>query len=83
MVLDESDNMLNYGGPDPIDLFATWFLIADPHLREGSIAANMGFGFRETFSGAGIFVFKQSRSYKIMAAQNLGNEQTTLTRLSE
>jgi len=56
-----------------VDLFATWFLLSEPVIRPGSIGANMTFGFRETFNGVGIFVFKESQDYKLIAVENHGN----------
>jgi len=57
-----------------VDLFACWFLIGNPRIRPNSIANNMSFGFRETFNGVGVFVFKESQDYKIIAIENQGNE---------
>lgn len=65
-----------------IDMFACWFLLGNPHIREGSIASSMPFGFRETYNGVGVYVIKVENVYKIVAVQNLGNEQTTLKKLN-
>ena len=60
--------------PETVDLFALWFLINEPRIRPNSIANNMTFGFRETFNGVGIFVFKEAKTYKLMAIENHGTE---------
>ena len=56
-----------------VDLFAFWYLLGDPKISPASIGANMSFGFRETYSGVGIFIFKESSEYKIVAMENHGN----------
>ena len=66
-----------------VDLFAAWFLLSDPHIRAGSIGSNMTFGFRETYNGVGVFFFKESQDYKLVALENHGNEQVTLAKLGK
>lgn len=66
-----------------VDIFAFWFLLSEPKIGPNSIANNMTFGFRETFSGVGVFVFKESGDYKLIAVENHGNEQVTLAKLGK
>ena len=56
------------------DIFAAWFLVSFPKIRPGLIKDKMAFGYRETFNGVGIYVFKESEDYKIIAMENYGNE---------
>ena len=57
--VDEAPTLKNLKSTETADIFACWFLLSDPHVRQGSIANNMGFGFRETFNGVGVFVIKE------------------------
>jgi hypothetical protein len=59
-ILNQTPQLQNLKINEMVDLFATWFLLSDPHIRAGSIGPDNTFGFRETFSGVGIFFFKES-----------------------
>ena len=65
------------------DIFAAWFLVSFPKIRPGLIKEKMAFGYRETFNGVGVYVFKESEDYKIIAMENYGNEQITLSSLGK
>ena len=65
------------------DLFACWFLVSFPKIRPGLIKEKMAFGYRETFNGVGVYVFKESEEYKIVAMENYGNESITLSMLGK
>ena len=60
-----------------VDLFATYFLLSDPKIRPEMITNDMAFGFRETFSGIGIFVFKHGKDTKLIAIENKGDVHVT------
>ena len=66
-----------------VDLFAIFFLNSPPNIRPGAIGNNMTFGFRETFNGVGLFVYKESNDYKLVVAENAGASQTTLVKLAK
>ena len=83
ITVSETPALQNLKVSEMVDLFACWFLLGEPRIRPGSIGNNMTFGFRETFNGVGIFVFKESSEYKLIAVENLGNEQTTLAKLGK
>lgn len=72
--LNQSQQLQNLKINEMVDLYAIWYLLSEPHLRQGSIGNNMTFGFRETFNGVGIFVFKESQDVKLIAVENHGNE---------
>ena len=62
-----------------VDLFACWYLLS--HARSDNSVEQLSssstnskvieeFGFRETFNGVGIFVYKDGQEYKIVAVEN-------------
>ena len=81
--LGQGPQLKNLKISEMVDLFAIWYLLGDPRIRPNSIANNMTFGFRETFNGVGIFVFKESQDYRLIAIENHGNEQITMNKLGK
>ena len=65
-----------------VDFFAAFALHSEPRIKPESIHNNNPFGFRETYSGLGVFVFKESDSVKIVAMENQGNEKVSLAWLA-
>ena len=57
-----------------VDIMAFWYLMGEPKINPASIGANMSFGFRETFSGVGVFIYKEGTEFKVVAMENHGNE---------
>ena len=57
--VEEAASLKTIKALEMVDIFACWFLLGDPHIRQGSIANNMSFGFRETFNGVGVFMIKE------------------------
>ena len=81
--LDQSKDLKNLKLNEMVDMFACWFLLSAPKIRPGAQTNMTSFGFREYWSGVGVFVFKENDKYKIMAAQNHGSDQVTLASLGK
>ena len=72
--LDPSETLKNLKLNEMVDLFACFYLISSPAVRNGQHNAEKSFGFREFWGGMGVFVFQEGASYKIMAHESHGNE---------
>ena len=55
--LDVSDALQNLKLNEMVDLFACFYLISSPAVRSGPHNAGKSFGFREFWSGMGVFVY--------------------------
>ena len=83
IAVEEDPSLKKLKSTEMVDIFACWFLVHMPHIGVQSIDSSMTFGFRDTFNGIGIFVFKEMQQYKIVAAQNMGTEQINLLKLNK
>ena len=80
----EMDSELNKLKQDEMaDLFAMWFLMTEPKIREGTIEHEKVFGFRDKFNGIGMFVYKIGDAYRMQVMENPGTEQVSLKKLSK
>ena len=48
-----------------VDMFAAYYLLSSPSIRPGIHNANKAFGFREYWSGVGVFVFKEGENFLV------------------
>ena len=83
MNLAQNEDLLKLKMNEMVDIFAVYDLFTDPKIKPESIGVNMPFGFRETYNGLGVFVFKENDNYKIVAMENQGNEQVSLAKLAK
>ena len=71
MRLDQSEQLLGLKTGMRVDLFACWYLLGQARISENEGRGVVDeFGFRETFNGVGIFVYKEGQEYKIVAVEN-------------
>ena len=83
IAIEQGDQLKNLQNNEMVDLFASFYLLSGPSVRAGIHNSKKAFGFREYWSGVGVFVFKEGENYKIMAKENHGNDQVNLDYLGK
>lgn len=59
---------------DDVEGFALWYLNSEPTNKDLST----GFGFKATYNGLGVYVFKHERQWRILAIYNQGLSGLTI-----
>jgi len=66
-----------------VDLFACWYLLHEQKIRQGAHNSEKAFGFRDSWGGVGVFVYKEGENVKISAVESMGNDKVTLQYISK
>ena len=64
-------------------MFALWYLISKPRNKAIITSPEFVFGYRKSYSGVGVFLYKQGNEMRLQAKQDYDTGPIDLQKLSE
>ena len=63
-------------------MFAFWYLISKPRQIEKLTTPTQYFGYKKTYSGVGVFVYRIGKDYRLQAKQDFDSGQIDIGELA-